>query len=69
MGVDKLSSCPLPWSSSGEPSFDHVYWMFVGFPVATKLITNDSSSIPTAVDDGGGVNLGGTGGTMKNKFN
>lgn len=32
----------------------------MGFPVATRLITNDSSSIPTAVDDGGGVNLGGT---------
>lgn len=24
-------------------------------------MTKDSSSIPTAVDDGGGVNLGGTG--------
>lgn len=51
----------LPWSSNGAPSFVHVYWMFVGFPAATRLMTNDSSSIPTAVEDGGGVNLGGTG--------
>lgn len=35
--------------------------MFVGLPTATRLITKDSSSIPTAVDEGGGVNLGGTG--------
>lgn len=49
-----------PCSSSGEPSFDHVYWIFAGFPVANKLITIDSSSIPTAVDDGSGVNFGGT---------
>lgn len=48
------------WSSSGEPSFVHVYWIFVGFPLAIKLITIDSSSIPTAVDDGSGVNFGGT---------
>lgn len=34
--------------------------MFVGFPVATSPITSVSSSMPTAVDDGGGVNLGGT---------
>jgi hypothetical protein len=44
--------------------------MLVGLPDATRLITNDSSSIPTAVDDGGGVNLGGTGADDdKNKFN
>lgn len=34
--------------------------MFAGFPVATSPITSVSSSMPTAVDDGGGVNLGGT---------
>jgi hypothetical protein len=43
-----------------------------GLPKAAKLITRDSSSIPTAVDDGGGVNLGGTEETRahnENKFN
>jgi len=34
--------------------------MFVGFPLAIRLIIKDSSSIPTAVADGGGVNFGGT---------
>jgi hypothetical protein len=34
--------------------------MFVGLPDATSPITKDSSSIPTAVDEGGGVNFGGT---------
>lgn len=34
--------------------------MLVGFPDATRLITKVSSSMPTAVDDGGGVNLGGS---------
>lgn len=59
----------LPWSSSGAPSFVQVYWILVGFPVAVRLITNVSSSIPTAVDDGGGMNFGGTVWEwMKNKF-
>lgn len=35
--------------------------MLAGLPVATRPMTNDSSSMPTAVDDGGGVNFGGTG--------
>ena len=50
----------IPWSSSGEPSFVHVYCMLLGFPLAIRLIIKDSSSIPTTVADGGGVNFGGT---------
>lgn len=50
----------LPCSSNGEPSFVHVYWMFAGLPDATRPITSDSSSMPTAVEDGGGVNFGGS---------
>lgn len=50
----------LPCSSSGDPSFVQVYCIDVGLPLATKLITICSSSIPTAVDDGGGVNFGGS---------
>ena len=50
----------LPCSSSGDPSFVQVYCIDVGLPLATKLITICSSSIPTAVDEGGGVNLGGS---------
>jgi hypothetical protein len=42
----------------------------VGLPDATRPITRDSSSIPTAVEEGGGVNFGGTARRKtKNKFN
>jgi hypothetical protein len=32
--------------------------MSLGFPDACRAMMSDSSSMPTAVDDGGGVNLG-----------
>jgi hypothetical protein len=41
--------------------------MFVGLPDATSPITRDSSSIPTAVDEGGGVNFGETAASARGK--
>lgn len=44
----------------GRPSFVQVYAIDMGLPAAIMATVNGSPSTPTAVEDGGGANFGGS---------
>lgn len=55
-----IINSPLPFGSMGRPSFVQVYAIDMGLPAAIMATVNGSPSTPTAVEDGGGANLGGS---------
>lgn len=49
-----------PPDKMGKPSLVHVYAIDMGFALAIMATCNCSPSTPTTVDDGGGMNFGGS---------
>uniref|UniRef100_A0A182JF79 Uncharacterized protein n=1 Tax=Anopheles atroparvus TaxID=41427 RepID=A0A182JF79_ANOAO len=57
----RLSGSDVPDDERiGRPSLVQVYDMDIGLPVATMATVSGSPSAPTTVDDGGGLNFGGS---------